>query len=153
MTSPFSSLLHPPPSVASPPSSSAAVATPPPAAAPAAALRPSALGLPQHSVQYLKSYPYLFVRETDQSHYFCTLCESYLKQEQLHSHLFQDHSARGVQDFFVKVSTPQLGGAGKRKAQAGASVHVCVICWAKLVKWEDAVGHRYGEGALISVGV
>ena len=29
---------------------------------------------------YLKSYPYLFVRESDQTDYFCTLCDAYLKE-------------------------------------------------------------------------
>lgn len=42
-----------------------------------------------NSSSYLKSYPYLFVRETDQTDYFCTLCDSYLKEDDLQAHLFQ----------------------------------------------------------------
>ena len=29
---------------------------------------------------YLKRYPYLFVRENDQTDYFCTLCDAYLRE-------------------------------------------------------------------------
>ena len=32
---------------------------------------------------YLKGYPYLFVRETDQTNYFCTICDGFLKEEEL----------------------------------------------------------------------
>ena len=46
---------------------------------------------------YLKSYPYLFVRETDQTDYFCTVCEECLKEDQLQSHLFETHSAENLQ--------------------------------------------------------
>ena len=46
---------------------------------------------------YLKSYPYLFVRETDQTDYFCTVCEESLKEDQLQSHLFETHSAENLQ--------------------------------------------------------
>ena len=46
---------------------------------------------------YLKSYPYLFVRETDQTDYFCTVCEEGLKEDQLQSHLFETHSAENLQ--------------------------------------------------------
>ena len=42
---------------------------------------------------YLKSYPYLFVRETDQTDYFCTVCEECLTEDQLQSHLFETHCA------------------------------------------------------------
>ena len=46
---------------------------------------------------YLKSYPYLFVRETDQTDYFCTVCEESLTEDQLQSHLFETHSAENLQ--------------------------------------------------------
>ena len=46
---------------------------------------------------YLKSYPYLFVRETDQTDYFCTVCEESLTEDQLQSHLFDTHSAENLQ--------------------------------------------------------
>ena len=46
---------------------------------------------------YLKSYPYLFVRETDQTDYFCTVCEECLTEDQLQSHLFETHSAENLQ--------------------------------------------------------
>lgn len=46
---------------------------------------------------YLKSYPYLFVRETDQTDYFCTVCEQSLTEDQLQSHLFDTHSAENLQ--------------------------------------------------------
>ena len=32
---------------------------------------------------YLKGYPYLFVRESDQQNYFCTICDGFLKEEEL----------------------------------------------------------------------
>ena len=50
-----------------------------------------------HRPSYLKSYPYLFVRETDQTDYFCTVCEESLKEDQLQSHLFETHSAENLQ--------------------------------------------------------
>jgi hypothetical protein len=37
---------------------------------------------------YLKGYPYLFVRETDQTSYFCTICDGLLKEEELQVKLF-----------------------------------------------------------------
>ena len=49
------------------------------------------------NANYLKSYPYLFVRETDQTDYFCTICEASLKEQQLQSHLFDGHSAENLQ--------------------------------------------------------
>ena len=45
---------------------------------------------------YLKSYPYLFVRETDQTDYFCTVCEECLTEDQLQSHLFETHGAENL---------------------------------------------------------
>ena len=45
---------------------------------------------------YLKSYPYLFVRETDQTDYFCTVCEECLTEDQLQSHLFETHCAENL---------------------------------------------------------
>ena len=65
-----------------PASASPAVSPPPPGAAVSS---------------YLKSYPYLFVRETDQTDYFCTVCESSLKEEDLQCHLFDGHSAENLQ--------------------------------------------------------
>ena len=52
---------------------------------------------PPPQPSYLKSYPYLFVRETDQTDYFCTVCEESLKEDQLQSHLFEGHSAENLQ--------------------------------------------------------
>ena len=52
---------------------------------------------PSSRPSYLKSYPYLFVRETDQTDYFCTICEESLKEDQLQSHLFETHSAENLQ--------------------------------------------------------
>ena len=52
---------------------------------------------PPSQPSYLKSYPYLFVRETDQTDYFCTVCEESLKEDQLQSHLFEGHSAENLQ--------------------------------------------------------
>ena len=46
---------------------------------------------------YLKSYPYLFVRETDQTDYFCTICEQSLTEDQLQTHLFDTHCAENLQ--------------------------------------------------------
>ena len=60
---------------------------------------------------YLKSYPYLFVRETDQTDYFCTVCEESLTEDQLQSHLFDTHSAENLQvspQSSPSVSSPLL---------------------------------------------
>ena len=37
---------------------------------------------------YLKRYPYLFVRENDQTDYFCTLCDAYLREVRTHHKAF-----------------------------------------------------------------
>ena len=62
-----------------------------------AALAAAAATSPASRPSYLKSYPYLFVRETDQTDYFCTVCEESLKEDQLQSHLFETHSAENLQ--------------------------------------------------------
>jgi hypothetical protein len=43
---------------------------------------------------YLKGYPYLFVRETDQTSYFCTICDGLLKEEELQVKLFATRSKK-----------------------------------------------------------
>ena len=52
---------------------------------------------------YLKGYPYLFVRESDQTDYFCTLCDAFLKEEELQAHLFDGHQAEDYSNYFVRV--------------------------------------------------
>ena len=58
---------------------------------------------------YLKSYPYLFVRESDQTDYFCTLCDAFLKEEELQTHLFDGHQAEDCSNYFVRVVADNLG--------------------------------------------
>lgn len=89
-----------------------------------------------HQPSYLKTYPYLFVRETDQTDYFCTVCEQSLKEDQLQSHLFDTHSAENLQDYFVRVS-PGLGAGGQKKW-----LYICVVCWAKMGQVQEMHGHR-----------
>ena len=102
---------------------------------------------------YLKSYPYLFVRETDQTDYFCTVCEESLTEDQLQSHLFDTHSAENLQvspqssphpqyphlfslqDYFVRVCT---GGSGS----GSKYLYICVVCWAKLPSKQEMAAHR-----------
>ena len=70
-------------------------------------VNPSSPGRPN----YPKSYPYLFVRETDQTDYFCTVCEESLTEDQLQSHLFDTHSAENLQvspQSSPSVSSPLL---------------------------------------------
>ena len=57
---------------------------------------------------YLKGYPYLFVRESDQTDYFCTLCDAFLKEEQLRTHLFDGHQAQDCSNYFVRVLAASL---------------------------------------------
>ena len=60
---------------------------------------------------YLKSYPYLFVRETDQTDYFCTVCEECLTEDQLQSHLFETHSAENLpvgEKMFIAALKPNF---------------------------------------------
>ena len=59
---------------------------------------------PPSQPSYLKSYPYLFVRETDQTDYFCTVCEESLKEDQLQSHLFEGHSAENLQVIYLIIN-------------------------------------------------
>ena len=59
-------------------------------------LRGSGVPSPGPRPSYLKSYPYLFVRETDQTDYFCTVCEECLTEDQLQSHLFETHGAENL---------------------------------------------------------
>ena len=111
---------------------------------------------PASRPSYLKSYPYLFVRETDQTDYFCTICEESLKEDQLQSHLFETHSAENLQvkysqnsssysshlclqEYFVRVSQ------GNKKY-----LYICVVCWAKLGSTGEMVTHR--ETCKVSFG-
>ena len=71
---------------------------------------------------YLKGYPYLFVRESDQTDYFCTLCEAFLKEEELQAHLFDGHQAEDCSNYFVRVAAASslatqdnIGGAQLKK--------------------------------------
>ena len=66
---------------------------------------------------YLKGYPYLFVRETDQTDYFCTLCDAFLKEEELQAHLFDGHQAEDCGNYFVRVVAEQStsGHGGQKK--------------------------------------
>ena len=115
------------------------------------------------TASYLKGYPYLFVRETDQvsknnkisdiliflpfgrffqTDYFCTLCESYLKEEELQSHLFEGHQAESVEDSFVKVSPKPASSNNNNKHE---HLHICVVCWAKIPRvggTDDLKAHR-----------
>ncbi len=88
-----------------------------------------------------------------QTDYFCTLCESYLKEEELQSHLFEGHQAENVEESFVRVkNSAKNGGSGG----GGASqLHICVVCWAKIPRVgtggggggggrEDLRAHRAG---------
>jgi len=94
---------------------------------------------PPSQPSYLKSYPYLFVRETDQTDYFCTVCEESLKEDQLQSHLFEGHSAENLQDYFVRVC-PE--GQGKTWFGPKKYLYICVVCWAKMNNIQDMHGHR-----------
>ena len=60
-----------------------------------------------------------------QTDYFCTLCESYLKEEELQSHLFEGHQAENVEESFVRVKSTK----GQEQGQV---LHICVVCWAKI---------------------
>merc|ERR1719228_1376580 len=94
---------------------------------------------PPSQPSYLKSYPYLFVRETDQTDYFCTVCEESLKEDQLQSHLFEGHSAENLQDYFVRVCQD---GPGKTWFGQKKFLYICVVCWAKMNNIQDMHGHR-----------
>ena len=52
----------------------------PPTAATTTAAAAGARGGGSADKSYLKRYPYLFVRENDQTDYFCTLCDAYLRE-------------------------------------------------------------------------
>ena len=52
----------------------------PPTAATTTAAAAGAGGGGSADKSYLKRYPYLFVRENDQTDYFCTLCDAYLRE-------------------------------------------------------------------------
>ena len=114
------------------------------------------------SPSYLKGYPYLFVRETDQvcrllrttvicqaalcnntketlfqTDYFCTLCEEYLREDELQPHLFgEPHRAETCDNSFVRVTA--TGGQQSRSK----FVYICVVCWAKIVSPEELLNHR-----------
>ena len=95
--------------------------------------------LKMNSQNYLKSYPYLFVRESDQTDYFCTLCDTYLKEEDLQQHLFEDHRAEKMKDCFVLVATGSGSGSGDNEA---TKLYICVVCWAKISNFQELVAHR-----------
>jgi len=105
----------------------------------------------QQQPSYLKSYPYLFVRETDQTDYFCTVCEESLKEEELQSHLFEGHSAENLQDYFVRVC-PDKSKGGPLRTDKPRYLYICVVCWAKLPSLTEMRGHRmtckvnFGDG-------
>ena len=94
---------------------------------------------------YLKSYPYLFVRETDQTDYFCTLCDTYLKEEELQGHLFDGHSAETVENSFVRVATSSTTSEASTRSlfiQKKRYVYICVVCWAKIPDSRSTASHR-----------
>lgn len=68
---------------------------------------------------YLKGYPYLFVRESDQTDYFCTLCDAFLKEEELQAHLFDGHQAEDCSNYFVRVNTNASAGSPAENSGAG----------------------------------
>ena len=94
---------------------------------------------PLSKINYLKAYPYLFVRETDQVEYFCTLCDTYLEEEHLQSHLFEGHQAENCEDLFVRVCS---GETNKGYFVQKNFLYICVVCWAKLPHARDTVEHR-----------
>lgn len=76
------------------------------------------------------------------------MCESYLKEEELQSHLFEGHQAENVEESFVRVSVTAAGkqppsGINNNKSE---SLHICVVCWAKIPRGdggpEDLKAHR-----------
>jgi len=85
---------------------------------------------------HLAAYPYLFVRETDQTDYFCTVCEKTLGETELQTHLFDGHSATDTKDSFVRLQPNRLGSGGKSR------LLVCVICWAKMSSDVEMLNHR-----------
>ena len=95
---------------------------------------------------YLKSYPYLFVRESDQTDYFCTICDAYLKEEQLQSHLFDGHKAEGLSEYFVQVQTDNTNITSNQVTQGyfpkKRYLYICVVCWAKITNAGDMAVHR-----------
>ena len=91
---------------------------------------------------YLKRYPYLFVRENDQTDYFCTLCDAYLREDELQSHLFDGHQAENISNFFVRVLSPSSSDKGILFQQLQRHVHICVVCWAKIPEPKDCASHR-----------
>eukprot|EP00095_Tigriopus_kingsejongensis_P001763 snap_masked-scaffold183_size276960-processed-gene-1.19 protein:Tk01763 transcript:snap_masked-scaffold183_size276960-processed-gene-1.19-mRNA-1 annotation:"hypothetical protein T265_04347" len=90
---------------------------------------------------YLKNYPYLFVRDPDQSDYFCTLCDNYFVESELQAHLFEGHQAKEIEDSFVRVCSNE---AHKGYFIQRTFLNVCVICWAKIPKATDTSLHREG---------
>ena len=96
---------------------------------------------------YLKSYPYLFVRESDQTDYFCTICDAYLKEEQLQSHLFDGHRAEGLSEYFVQVcidnnATGNVSSVTQGRFPKKRYLYICVVCWAKITNAGDMAVHR-----------
>ena len=93
---------------------------------------------------YLKRYPYLFVRENDQTDYFCTLCDAYLREDELQAHLFEGHQAENITNFFVRVLSPSSASSDKGILfqQLQRHVHICVVCWAKIPEPKDCAAHR-----------
>ena len=101
---------------------------------------------PPGDKNYLKRYPYLFVRENDQTDYFCTLCDAYLREDELQSHLFDGHQAENISNFFVRVQAPPspVDKGSILFQQLQRHVHICVVCWAKIPEQKDCPSHRLG---------
>jgi hypothetical protein len=57
---------------------------------------------------YLKGYPYLFVRESDQTDYFCTLCDAFLKEEELQVRTTKKHRKSLMTAFLVDISYSEV---------------------------------------------
>ncbi|XP_040572015.1 uncharacterized protein [Lepeophtheirus salmonis] len=88
------------------------------------------------SSSHLKNYPYLFVKDSSESEsdYFCTLCESHIKEKEHKSHLFEGvHKGETLGDFFVRAEGPH---------SKGSPHFICVICWSKFNSSEDIPFHR-----------
>ncbi|TRY61788.1 hypothetical protein TCAL_14958 [Tigriopus californicus] len=88
---------------------------------------------------YLKAYPYLFVRDSNQSDYFCTLCDNYVPESELHSHLFESHKAEDIEGSFVRICSEEANRGYFIQRQF---LNVCIICWAKIPKLQHTDKHR-----------
>lgn len=93
----------------------------------------------KHDDNYLKAYPYLFVRDANQSDFFCTLCDNYVPESELQSHLFDQHKAEDIDDSFVRIFTQDANRGYFVQRQF---LNVCVLCWAKIPQLEQTHVHR-----------